>query len=471
LRQQVSQPGEALALLRSALAELDCWVVGGAVRDRLLGHANAEDLDLVVDGDVREAARSVARACDGVAFSLSDEFGAWRVVSHGSLWHADLNPLRAANIAGDLALRDFTINAIAEPLAGGALIDPLGGLGDLEVKRLRLAAPDALETDPLRAMRLVRLAGELGFEPDAEARSAAQRTAPRILTVAAERVYAELRRILASDRATAGVRMLIALGLAGVVLPELAALDGVGQSHFHHLDVGEHTLEVLTEAIGLEHDPAARFGDEAGTRIATLLAEPFADEMTRGTALRFGALLHDIAKPATRTVEPDGRVTFPEHATVGAELTHTILARLRAAERVQTHVTALTRHHLRLGLLVHRRPLSPEDLYEYLDTCGPVAADVTLLSVADRLGTRGARSEDSIERHLEVAREVAGEALRWHAEGHPRPPVRGDDLASALGLVPGPQVGELLAAITKAAFTGEVAGRDEAISYARRLIA
>jgi poly(A) polymerase len=469
--QNVSEPGEALALLRGALADLECWIVGGAVRDRLRGVLEVEDFDLVLGGDPRDAARTVARACGGVAFSLSDEFGAWRVVSRSNTWHADLNPLRAEDIAGDLALRDFTINAIAEPLAGGALIDPLGGQSDLEIGRIRLAAPDALKDDPLRALRLVRLACELSFEPDADARSAAQRIAPRLLSVAPERVYAELRRIVASDRAPEGIRMLIALGLTAVVLPELDALEGLGQSDVHRLDVGEHTLEVLAEAIKIERDPAAQFGLEAGARIAALLAEPLADEMTRGVALRFGALLHDIAKPATRTVAADGAVRFPDHAAAGAVLVRTILARLRAAERVQAHVAALTLHHVRLGLLVPRLPLTPDDLYEYLDTCGPVASDVTVLSVADRLGTRGARSEQSIEAHLEVARDVIGEALRWHAHGHPRPPVRGDDLASELGLVPGPQVGELLAAITKAAFTGEITGRDDAISYARRLIA
>jgi putative nucleotidyltransferase with HDIG domain len=462
---------EALALLRTALAERDCWIVGGAVRDRLRGHASVDDFDLVLEGDVSDAARIVARACGGVAFSLSDEFGGWRVVSRLAAWQADLNPLRAGTIEGDLALRDFTINAIAEPLAGGPLIDPLGGLGDLERGQLRLAAADALRDDPLRAMRLVRLICELGFEPDGDARRAAQLTAPLLTTVAPERTYAELRRIVASERAVEGVRMLIVLGLAGVVLPELNALSGIEQNHFHHLDVLEHTLQVLAEAIELERDPSVRFGARVAEQVSTLLNEPLADEMTRGTALRFGALLHDIAKPETRTVTSDGRIGFPDHDTQGAQHSRAILLRLRAAERVQAHVSALTMHHLRLGLLVHRRPLSRTDLYRYLDLCGPVGADVTLLSIADRLATRGARSESSIESHLELAREVLDEALRWHADGHPRPPVRGDDLAGELGLTPGPQVGELLAAITEASFTGEVSGREAAIAYARELIA
>ena len=147
-----------------------------------------------------------------------------------------------------------------------------------------------------------------------------------------------------------------------------------------------------------------------------------------------------------------------------------MLGRLRAGERLRAHVAALTRHHLRLGFLVHRRPLEAGDLYAYLAATGPVAADVTLLSVADRLATRGRKADEAIAKHLEVAREVLPAALDWHERGGaPAPLVRGDELVRELGLAPGPEIGRLLEGLRRAQFTGEIGTREQALDLARRL--
>ncbi|HEX6389596.1 MAG TPA: hypothetical protein VFZ89_09115, partial [Solirubrobacteraceae bacterium] len=150
----------ALDAARDALRDERVWVVGGAVRDRLLGR-ELEDVDLVVDGDVKAAARHLALAVGGPAFALSDAFGAWRVIGPGRAWQIDLSPLQDRSIVADLGLRDFTVNAIAEPLLGGELIDPHGGAGDVEERRLRMVSDAAFDADPLRVLRLARFACEL----------------------------------------------------------------------------------------------------------------------------------------------------------------------------------------------------------------------------------------------------------------------------------------------------------------------
>lgn len=458
----------ALDAARELLGDARAWVVGGAVRDRLM-HRSVDDVDIVLDGDVRAAARHLAVGVGGPAFPLSDAFGGWRVIAPGRGWHVDLLPLRGGSIEADLALRDFTVNAIAEPLRGGPLVDPHDGAGDLAVGRLRMVAPRAFADDPLRVLRLARFACELKLEPDPETVAAARVEAMGVAGVAQERVFAELKRIVAAPTVLDGFELMQRLGLYEAVLPELAAARGMAQNRFHHLDVHDHTLAALQVAVDLETHPRAMVGEENVAGVAALLAEPLADGLTRGVALRFGALLHDIAKPATCDVLDDGRVTFIGHDTAGAELGRGVLARWKASERLRAHVAALTRNHLRLGFLVRERPLSRRAVYRYLTACEPVAADVTLLTICDRLATRGDNAGPAIAAHLALACDVLPDALAWHSGPRRDPLVRGDELARALGIKPGPRLGTLLGAIAEAHWAGEIATRDEAVALARSL--
>ncbi|HXP99259.1 MAG TPA: HD domain-containing protein [Solirubrobacteraceae bacterium] len=482
---------DALRLVRSALADRPAWLVGGAVRDLTLGRP-VGDLDVVLDGDPEQAARAIARAArgtggDGAAcFALSERFGAWRVVGREGSWQVDIERLRGGSLQEDLALRDFTVNAVAEPLRGGAPLDPLGGLEDLHVGRLRLAGPGAFQDDPLRVLRLVRVAVELDLTPDADALLAARAQVERLVEVSPERVFVELRRIVASDRVLRGIEMLDEVGAAAVVLPELGAMRGVQQSRYHHRDVYGHTLEVLERAVeltagdALDRSPARKESEGAKIGVAEMLgedraqvlavlAEPLADEMTRGEALRWGALLHDAAKPATRAVRVwDRRVTFIGHDTLGADLARDVLGRLRASVRLREHVAGLVRHHLALGFLVHEpQPLARTTVFDYLRRCDPVGVDVTLLSVCDRLATRGAKATEAIEAHMALAQAMLGDALRWRNDGPPAPLVRGDELAAELGIAVGPRIGELLADLARAQYAGEVTTREQAVVFAR----
>ena len=456
----------ARAAVAAALVGSEAWIVGGAPRDRLLGR-QTDDLDIVLAGDVAGAARALGRVAGGLPFALSDDFGAWRVIAHDRTWQVDLNPLRGESLEADLRRRDFTVNAIAEPLGGGELIDPLGGAADLAARRLRAAGPTAFEDDALRVLRLVRLAVELGLEPEPATAEAARRAAPALAQVAPERVFAELRRILAADRVLAGVQLLDALAVTAVILPELEALRGVEQNRFHHRDVFGHTIEVLGAVVALQRDPAALLGDDAADAVTALLREPLSDELTRGTALRLGALMHDIAKPVTEGHLQDGRVTFIGHDVAGARMSREILTRLRTSERLRVHVSALARQHLALGFLVHEAPLSRRATFAYLRACAPVEVDVTLLSIADRVATRGDGAEAAIARHLELARSVLADALAWREHGPPVALLRGDELAREMGLAPGPQIGRRLEELRAAQYAGEVRTKPEAEAWAR----
>jgi poly(A) polymerase len=457
-----------VGLARRALAEQpQAWIAGGAVRDAALDR-EVTDLDLAVSGDPAAAAKAVAREGDGHAFELSTEFATWRAVARDRSWQLDVTALRGETIEADLAARDFTLGAVAVPLGGGDLVDPFGGIADLERRRLRAVGEASFRADPLRLLRAARLAAELDLEIAAETAELARAEVGRAAEPAGERQLAELRRLIGGPAPLRGLELLDELGLTAAVLPELEALRGVEQGPNHHLDVHGHTLAVLERTLEVEAD-LERFAGGRAAEVQALLDEPLADEMSRGTALRLGALLHDIGKPATRG-ERDGYVTFIGHDSTGAEIVGRICRRLRASGRLTQHLQALTRHHLRLGFMVHEAPLPPRRVHEYLRATQPVAADVTLLTVADRLSARGSgpfATEEAIEAHLELAREMLAAALDWRRAGPPEPLVRGDELATELGIAEGPELGELLAELEAAQYAGEIGTREEALERAR----
>jgi len=457
-----------LETARAVFEGREAWIVGGAVRDRLLGRGTT-DLDLALSADPKDGARALARATGGSPFRLSGAFGAWRVVGPGHAWHIDLVVLRDGDIRADLAARDFTLNAMAEPLAGGELLDPHGGRADLEARRLRMVTPRALADDPLRALRAVRLAVELDLTIEPDTAAAMGREAPGLQRVAAERIFGEFKQVISSPAVRTGLQLMDAHGVTAQVVPELLALRGVEQNVFHHLDVYDHTLAVIDQVVAIERDPFAAGLGEHAEPVAELLREPLADELTRGEAMRIAALLHDAAKPWTRSKLPDGRIGFPGHDRGGAQVARTVLRRLRASERLTAYVAALCLHHLRLGFLVHERPLDRRAIWRYLRATEPQAPDVTVFTVADRLATRGKNAEPAIRAHVELAREVLGPALARRAEGARTPLLRGDELAHELGLRPGPELGELLAQLEEDRFAGEIATREDALRRAREL--
>ena len=211
---------------------------------------------------------------------------------------------------------------------------------------------EAYERDPLRPLRLARFAAELGFAPDAETERLTRAAAPRVAEAAGERVFAELRRLVIADGVLDGLELADRLGLLAAVLPELS---GAARRGAEPLPPPRRLRPHARGAGAGRSSSRRRLRSRRGC--AAVLDEPLADELTRGQALRFGALLHDIGKPATREVRPDGRVTFMGHDRLGERMVHELCRRLRTSERLARFLGALTRHHLVLGFLVHERPL------------------------------------------------------------------------------------------------------------------
>jgi poly(A) polymerase len=455
--------------LRAPLAQIaaPAWVVGGGLRDAMLGRVVA-DVDLAIDGDAAAAAAAVARAHRAGRFPLSSAFGAWRITGGSLPFQVDITPIQGGSLAADLALRDLTVNAMALPLTGApTIVDPHGGGQDLAACRLRSVGPRAFAEDPVRILRAARLAEQLGFAIDPATAAEARTAAPDLWAKAPERLRDELYRILCMRGASGALSTLDALGGLGVLIPELEQSRGLDQSAYHHKDVLGHTLEVVAHSCALRDAPGSVFRSD-GPAIAAVLAEGVADGLSRGQVLALSALVHDMGKPSTRGELPGGRVTFMHHDRVGAELADALTRRLRTASRIREVVVMCVAQHLQLGFMVHRQPLSMREIDAYLGLTAAAPVEMILLTVADRLATRGSRSvELQVTRHLELARQMMHTYLVIASREPITSPVPGDVIADRMGRAPGPWLSEVMREI-RIAQLGAPIGADRALRIATR---
>ena len=396
-----------------------------------------------------------------------------RVVLPGApALHVDPADLRGPNLETDLGGRDVTINALAVDL--GALLggpaeiqDPTGGLDDLAARRLRACGRTAFGDDPVRVLRVLRLGHELGFTIEPETESLARAAAPRLSSVAAERVRDELTQLLRLPRSTAAIRQADLWSALGVVLPEVAAMRGATQSAPHRFTVWEHSLRALEAADALLEDLRLLAPHDA--RVAASFEEPMGSGLTRREVWKLAVLLHDVAKPETRSVDADGRTRFVGHDRLGAERAAAIAGRLAWPGRAGEILARLVRHHLRpmhLGMLdeVTRRAR-----YRFHRDVGEEVPALVCLTIADAAGTDG-RAPGLVHRSetralLESL--LAGEDGAAREASEP-PLVRGDDVMAALGLSPGPAVGRALQRAREAQALGLVCTRDEALAWLAR---
>ncbi len=472
-RVALPSPESVLAAVEGVVqaSGLSAWLVGGTVRDRLMGRPFS-DMDVVIGSEDAGVVRSVASAVAGLCglpwFTLSSEFGGERMV--WGTGHLDLSPLRGPRIEDDLALRDFTVNAIAVPLGGGPPIDPCGGLSDIGSRRLRLVSPEAFRADPVRLLRAARFARTHGLAADTGLTSVARRDAHLVSSAAPERVLMEVMATLDVDGAPETARLWHDLGVLAVVFPEVAALEGVGQSTNHRHDVYGHTLEALDHVDGLLRDPTERF-PEAAAAFSERIQQPVDGVATRRAALRLAVLLHDIAKPQTRHIDELGRLSFWGHEAEGAPMARQLCGRLRCSAALTGLVIKVVEGHLWLGFLQNRKPLWSHDEIGYLWLAHPWEPEVIAASVADRLATRGPMTADRfVWRPLTLARHLMWLWSERQRMGVPSLPLRGDELASLMGIEPGPNLGELLRALRLEWEAGELLNRAAVIERAHEIV-
>ncbi len=415
---------------RFAKAGHSIALVGGSVRDALMGQLAGEDLDFTTSARPDEIERCLAGWADAT-WDIGRDFGT--IGARVGEWQLEITTYRADAYAassrkpavtfgdtlhGDLSRRDFTINAMAFELGSREFVDPFHGQVDLAAGLLRTpSTPEvSFSDDPLRMMRAARFAAQLGLRVDPPVLVAMSNLAGRLAIVSAERVRDELVKILLSPDPRTGLTLMVDTRLAELVLPELPALRLERDEHHRHKDVYEHSLTVLEQAMAGEGQPGGP-----------------------DLVLRLAALLHDIGKPRTRRFSDDGAVTFHHHDVVGASMTRKRLAALRFPRSQIDAVARLVELHLRFHGYGSGE-WTDSAVRRYVRDAGPMLERLHVLTRAD-CTTRNQRKAERLRRTYDELEARIDQLAAEEELAAIRPELDGQQIMAALGISPGPDVG------------------------------
>ncbi len=409
----------------------ELYLVGGSVRDPLLGRP-LTDLDFTTDARPDEMARMLRPWADAL-WETGIEYGTLGVGKGDrrleiTTFRADVYDQVSRNpevrfgdrLDDDLVRRDFTVNAMAvriTPDGPGEFLDPLGGLDALRARVLDTpAAPEvSFGDDPLRMLRAARFVSQLGFDVAPRVREAMTAMAGQLERITAERVAAELDKLVLGADPRAGIDLMVDSGLGDVVLPEVGAMRMAIDEHHQHKDVYQHSLTVLRQAIGLEDDGA-------------------------DLVLRWAALLHDIGKPSTRRHESDGGVSFHHHEVVGAKMTRKRMRALKYSKQMVDDVSQLVYLHLRFHGYGDGK-WTDSAVRRYVTDAGPLLPRLHKLVRAD-CTTRNKRRAARLQANYDDLEARIGEIAAKEDLQRVRPDLDGNEIMKILDIPAGPQVGE-----------------------------
>jgi putative nucleotidyltransferase with HDIG domain len=461
------------------------YIVGGTVRDAILGR-EIHDIDLAVAANAIALTFRLANELDLPAYVLDGDRDVGRIIVPDESITLDVARFRGPTLKDDLRGRDFTINALALPAGGQRVADVIdlhNGLDDLEAGRVRIIHSHSIFEDPVRALRAARFAVQLGFSLTADTMAAARDAGPILPERAsAERVRDELSRLLTSGAPHRGLALLDELELLAVVLPEIAALDGVAQSPPHHQDVLAHTLTVLRYLVQIERlvdglSLAAEWREAVETLVAPHRAGLIAhlEQMTDGGSkgrllLMWGGLLHDVGKRNTQTIDSNGRIRFIGHDEAGAAIAGKLASAFGFSNEAARRIRSIVAGHMRpLYLAAERQSPSRRSAYRYFRTLHEAGLDVGLLALADHLATYDGIGDSQSWESLLL---VIGSLFNTYFGDYERtiaPPrlLDGRAVMELLGVPPGHEIGRLLRMLEEAQAAGEISTQAEAVEFIR----
>ncbi|MBL8014535.1 MAG: HD domain-containing protein [Candidatus Omnitrophica bacterium] len=460
---------QSLARKRS----LRIYLVGGFLRDHYLARS-VTDFDFAVNKGAILLAKAFADAIAGAFVVLDQEHGCGRVVKkvQGTVWIFDFADFRAASLKKDIASRDFTINTLYADLLkikdgdniADFIVDEQGAKKDLKNKIIRMVSPKAFKDDPLRLMRAYSLKSNFGFKIEKTTAKCIKEEFKGLRAVSMERVREEFFKILSAPRSFETVQEMDRIGLLAMFMPQITIMYDVHQGGYHHLDVWNHSLEVLRQFEKVMEE------FKSDPQVLGYLQETMGSNHRRFSLIKLAALLHDIGKPETKKVEPT-RTSFHGHEHVGKNITRLIGRHLKLSVRERHMVEDLVLYHLRPGYLSNFKVPSEKSVFRFFRDAKDEVVSILALSLADQRATRGPlTTEEDQEHHQKIC---VGLIKRYFQMKTKVPAVKllsGDDLIKKLKLKPSPLFAKILQSVQEAQALGKISTKQEALALAAKCI-
>lgn len=464
---------ELLLLIKQAAGQGNrLYLVGGYLRDRLMGR-NSRDLDFTVRTAAKKTALNLASALKTSPITLDHENDTYRIIHPLTRQCVDISRMQGPSILADLARRDFTINALASSnleTPFRSIIDPYGGIKDIERKQIRIVSGSVLNDDPIRLIRAFRFSAELNFAIDKKTLSDIRKKVHLIRRSAGERVRDELFKICATDSCARTIMQMDRIRLLTAIIPELESCRHVARRYYGHNGLIKHCLSSVHQMDTIVHMRKKLFGRSAGHLQQHMFSTDLGG-IPRFILLKLAALLHDIGKPQTARMIKS-RMRFFEHEEKGAQMIRSISDRLKLSRKQSHLLQTIARAHMRPGNLACVEVITDRAIHRFFKDYGDEAVDVLLVSLADRFSYISARTiARKTDRHHTTILKLLHTYYHKKNSILPQKLIDGRTLMSRLNLAESPLIGKLLTDIEEAHVQKKIKTPEQAVTFARGLLA
>lgn len=446
------------------IAETETYLVGGFLRDLILGKISS-DIDLVVpSGNAKGLAHKICDELEAYFVPLDEERHIYRAVLPDKVTYIDIADIEGEKIEQDLKRRDFTINAIGYDLNNNEFIDVTGGIKDIELKIIQEISEKNIIDDPLRILRAFRFQSELGFVFSEKLEDIIKNHYSEIEKSAKERVQAELVKLFAGKNTKSALHSMDKFGVLELIFPEVKNIRKIPSNSHHHLPLLEHSIET-TEQVQFFYENAP---DEVKTHFDSI----FCGSKRLGF-LKIAAFLHDIGKPETWTIEPEtGRERFIKHDDVGSKIVEKPLRDLKFSKKQIKYIQKLIKYHIYPSSIVTGENYTDKAVLRFFRRMEDDVFDIIAIAYGDRLSARGPEiTDDMVNKNINGLKNLMNRYIESKNEIQPLEKLLdGSEIMEISGIPQSPLLGEIIRALTEAQMSSEVRTKDEAIEFVKNYL-